>query len=659
LESQISDLRAERSEFESQLEAMRESARAVQSEKEVLESSFNKLKMESEMCKQEMEATLQCQLKELEALQSRKVELEAKVGSLEADLSKAVARNHELELEVGKLEAEMAVTKEEVEKLQAWFAEQDQKQFVVAAEVARLQSEIDQSAKANKAAVVAHEAELEMLKVNVDMVLEITRQRQLAAENELELSRVKQDFESLRTYVSTLVSVRETLLSSGKQFETKLRKKHKISGDKDQESHIGNYVHAFVPPQVTQLNWILDSGASKHVTGTSSEFTSYMSYPPTRKEMMRTADGTLQPIKGVGTVQCTQSIKLSSVLYVPTFHVNLISLSALVDQLDCRIILDRDNCLIQERQTGKKLGTATRRSRLWYMDHEGTNDTICTILATRMEEKEVAVMLLHYRLGHISFDKICKAFPDAMCGVDKSKLLCRACELAKRTRTSYISRGIRSISPFVLVHSDVWTCPVTSINGMKCFVTFIDCFSWMTWVYVMKHKDEASKYFQNFCAMVENQLNTQVKVLRTDNGTEYVNKEFNAFLSRNGILHQTCCPDTPPQNGVAEMKNHHILEVAFSLMVTMNVPKFLWSEAVLTATCLINRTPSKLLAMKTPWEIFFGENKFVVSPKIFGCTCFVRDHRPQVGKLDPRGVKCIFVGYTAGQKGYKCWSPSE
>ncbi|CAL5040497.1 unnamed protein product [Urochloa decumbens] len=53
-----------------------------------------------------------------------------------------------------------------------------------------------------------------------DMVLETTRQRQRAAENEQELSRVKQDFESLRTYVSTLVSVRETLLSSEKQFET-------------------------------------------------------------------------------------------------------------------------------------------------------------------------------------------------------------------------------------------------------------------------------------------------------------------------------------------------------------------------------------------------------------------------------------------------------
>jgi transposase InsO family protein len=133
----------------------------------------------------------------------------------------------------------------------------------------------------------------------------------------------------------------------------------------------------------------------------------------------------------------------------------------------------------------------------------------------------------------------------------------------------------------------------------------------------MKHKDEVLKCFQNFRALYENQFNTQVKILRTDDGTEYVNKEFNAFLSRNGILHQTSCPDTPPQNGVAERKNRHILEVARSLMFTMNVPKFLWSEAVLTATYHINHTPSKILAMKTPCEILLGENKFVVPPKFF------------------------------------------
>jgi hypothetical protein len=63
--------------------------------------------------------------------------------------------------------------------------------------------------------------------------------------------------------------------------------------------------------------------------------------------------------------------------------------------------------------------------------------------------------------------------------------------------------------------------------------------------------------------------------------------------------------------------------------------------------------------MKSPCELLLGENKFVVPPKVFGCTCFVRDHMPSVTKLDPRAIKCIFTCYPAGQQGYKCWSPSE
>ena len=167
----------------------------------------------------------------------------------------------------------------------------------------------------------------------------------------------------------------------------------------------------------------------------------------------------------------------------------------------------------------------------------------------------------------------------------------------------------------MLIHSDVWTCLVVSVSGMKYFVTFIDCHTRMTWVYLMRHKDEVFQCFQEFYAYVRNQFNVQVQVIRSDNGTEYVNKQFGGFLSAQGIMHQTSCPDTPAQNGVAERKNRHILEVARSLMFTMNVPKFLWSEAVMTATFLINRMPSKMLGMKSPCEMLFGENKFSVPPK--------------------------------------------
>ena len=98
-------------------------------------------------------------------------------------------------------------------------------------------------------------------------------------------------------------------------------------------------------------------------------------------------------------------------------------------------------------------------------------------------------------MGHVAFD-MGKAFPQVMSGIDKNNLKCEACEYAKHTRNTYVSKGLRSISPFMLVHSDVWTCPITSISGMKYFVTFIDCYSRMTWVYLMRHKDEVMSCFR-------------------------------------------------------------------------------------------------------------------------------------------------------------------
>ena len=136
-----------------------------------------------------------------------------------------------------------------------------------------------------------------------------------------------------------------------------------------------------------------------------------------------------------------------------------------------------------------------------------------------------------------------------------------------------------------------------------------------------------------------------------------MNNEFRSYLSDQRIIHQTTCPGTPSQNGVADRKNRHLLEVPRSLMFQMNVPKYLWSATVMTATYLINRMPSRILGMKSPVELLLGRHDFKVPPRVFGCVCFVKDLRPMVGKLDPQAVKCIFVGYASTQKGYKCWDP--
>ena len=89
----------------------------------------------------------------------------------------------------------------------------------------------------------------------------------------------------------------------------------------------------------------------------------------------------------------------------------------------------------------------------------------------------------------------------------------------------------------------------------------------------------------------------------------------------------------------------------------MNVPKHFWVDTVSTTCFLINRMPSSVLNRTTPYHQLFPNNLlFLIDPKLFGCTCFVRDVCPLVSKLDP--LKCIFVGYFHVQKGYRCYCPT-
>ncbi|XP_043704538.1 uncharacterized protein LOC122654487 [Telopea speciosissima] len=95
-------------------------------------------------------------------------------------------------------------------------------------------------------------------------------------------------------------------------------------------------------------------------------------------------------------------------------------------------------------------------------------------------------------------------------------------------------------------------------------------------------------------------FNAQIKILRSDNGREYYDGAFQAYFASQGILHQTSCVDTPAQNGVAECKNCHLLEVAHALLFEMNVPSHFWSEAVLIAAYLINQMPTWVLQFRSP-----------------------------------------------------------
>ncbi|XP_077254152.1 uncharacterized protein LOC143893080 [Tasmannia lanceolata] len=243
-----------------------------------------------------------------------------------------------------------------------------------------------------------------------------------------------------------------------------------------------------------------------------------------------------------------------------------------------------------------------------------------------------------------------------------SLLSCEACELGKHHRVPFPSRTVsRASHPFVPVHSDVWgPARTTSLFGFRYFVVFIDDYSHMTWTYLIKDRSEVFSVFRDFYAEVSNQFSCVIQCLRTDNAKEYFSYSngFQEFLSSRGILHQSSCAHTFQQNGVAERKLRSLLDGARTLLFQMRVPKTYWADAVLTACYLANRLPSSVLGGTSPFSILRPtSDPFPLTPRVFGCLCFVHVLGSGLDKLDPRAEQCIFLGYSRTQKGYRCYSP--
>ena len=268
-----------------------------------------------------------------------------------------------------------------------------------------------------------------------------------------------------------------------------------------------------------------------------------------------------------------------------------------------------------------------------------------------------APLLIHSRMGHPSLSKFQKMVPRFS---TLSSLACESCQLGKHTRVSFPRRlNNRATSPFDLVHTDVWgPCRTASTLGFQYFVTFIDDYSRCTWLFLMKTRAELFSIFQKFYAEILTQFNISIRVLRSDNAREYFSAPFISFMSQHGILHQSSCAHTPQQNGVAERKNRHLIETTRTLLLHYHVPFRFWGDAVLTACYLINPMPSSVLHAQIPHLLLFPDQPlYFLPPRVFGCTCFVHILTPGQDKLSAKATKCIFLGYSRLQTGYRCYSP--
>ena len=161
--------------------------------------------------------------------------------------------------------------------------------------------------------------------------------------------------------------------------------------------------------------------------------------------------------------------------------------------------------------------------------------------------------------------------------------------MAKQHRLPFPNSTTVSTSSFQLLHIDVWgPFNTPTYDGHKFFVTIVDDCTRLLWLFLIRMKSDVCVVLKNFFILAKTQFNAVVKMVRTDNGSEFVNAECHKLFISLGIIHQRTCIHTPQQNGIAERKHKHILEVARAIKFQGHIPiRFLGS--LHTCSCLHNK----------------------------------------------------------------------
>jgi transposase InsO family protein len=158
--------------------------------------------------------------------------------------------------------------------------------------------------------------------------------------------------------------------------------------------------------------------------------------------------------------------------------------------------------------------------------------------------------------------------------------------------------------------------------------------------------------------MVEKDKGVNIKCLRSDGGGKHFSNEFGEYLKEHGIQRKYSCSYSPQQNGVAERKNMHIVKITHAMLNEKNLPNYFWVETITTLIYIMNRTPTSAIHGMTLEEKFTNKKPYFSHLRVFGCITYVHVPDHKRSKLDPKAEKCIFIGYSLKQKGYKCFNLS-
>lgn len=404
--------------------------------------------------------------------------------------------------------------------------------------------------------------------------------------------------------------------------------------------------------------WILDSGASDHVCCSLHLFDSFH---PILSTSVKLPDNTLAKVTHIGTITINPNLIISGVFYIPSFTFNLLSLSKLTSSKDCLITFRSDHCIIQDMTTKKMIGSAEAYQGLYHLHgsfkapshtlKSSTSARTSPTFGTTLAASVSGSLLWHARLGHLGISRLKEIQRlDPQITVPDESCKCSICPLAKQKCLPFPISDSVSKKLFSLVHMDIWgPYKHPTMYHQYYFLTVVDDYSRYCWIYLMQSKSQTRNIIHSFYQYVLVQFDTSIKVIRTDNGSEF---SMNSFYASKDIIHQTSCVNTPQQNGIVERKQQHILSVARALKFQAYLPVEYWGFCVQHATYLINLIPSPILHHNSPFKLLYKSNPVYSNLKVFGCLAFATNNQAHKEKFAPRARRSMFLGLSYTTKGY-------
>ncbi|GJS41990.1 putative ribonuclease H-like domain-containing protein [Tanacetum coccineum] len=340
---------------------------------------------------------------------------------------------------------------------------------------------------------------------------------------------------------------------------------------------------------------IFDSGCSGHMTGNKDQLEDFEEF----NGGSVTFGGSKGYISGKGRIR-VGNLDFDSVSFVKELgHFNLFSISQICDKQH-KVLFTETECLVVSSDfkmpdENQILLKVPRHHNMYSFDMKTPSPAkgfACLIAKATSDESK----LWHRRLGHINFKNLNKLVKGNLVRGLPSKVFkndhtCVACHKGKQHRASCKAKLERLITkPLHTLHMDLFgPTSVKSINHASyCLVITDDC-TRFCWVFFLASKDETSGILQTFIRQIENQLSHKVKIIRSDNGTEFKNRDMLEFCGNKGIKQEYSNARTPQQNGVAERMNRTLIEAARTMLADSLLPTTFWAEAVSTACYIFNR----------------------------------------------------------------------